>query len=216
MKNDRELKRDVEEELGWEPRVNAAQIGVAVVDGVVTLTGSVDSWAEKIAAERAVKRVHGVMAVAEEIEVRVPGLSQRTDGDIARSATNAVSWSTWVPQDAVTVKVEHGWLTLEGEVQARYQRDAAEEAVRGLLGVNGVSNQVVIKPKVKPGNVKDAIHRAFTRSATIDAGRIGIDVHGGQVTLHGTVRSWVERQDAESATWAAPGVVAVQNLLHVA
>ena len=116
----------------------------------------------------------------------------------------------------MTVKVEHGWLTLEGEVAARYQKDAAEEAVRGLLGVNGVSNQIVIKPKVQPGNVKDAIHRAFARSATIDAGKVGIEVKGGRVTLHGTVRSWVERQDAEAATWAAPGVVEVQNLLRVA
>jgi osmotically-inducible protein OsmY len=216
MKTDTQLKRDVEEELGWEPRVNAAEIGVAVVDGVVTLTGHVDSWAEKSAAERAVKRVEGVVAVAEEIQVRVPGISQRTDADIARSAASSVSWNTWVPKDTVTVKVEHGWLTLEGEVQARYQKDAAEEAVRGLLGVNGVSNQIVIKPKVKPGNVKDAIQRAFARSATIDAGKVGIDVHGGRVTLHGTVRSWVERQDAETATWAAPGVVEVQNLLRVA
>lgn len=216
MKTDGQLKRDVEDELGWEPRVNAAEIGVAVVDGVVTLTGRVDSWAEKTAAERAVKRVEGVAAVAEEVQVRVPGISQRSDADIARSAANSLTWNTWVPKDSVTVKVEHGWLTLEGEVEARYQKDAAEEAVRGLLGVNGVSNQIAIKPKVKPGNVKDAIHRAFARSATIDAGKIGIDVHGGLVTLHGTVRSWVERQDAESATWAAPGVVEVRNLLRVA
>ena len=216
MKTDKELKRDVEEELGWEPRVDAARIGVAVVDGVVTLTGHVDSWAEKNAAECAVKRVDGVVAVAEEIQVRVPGLSRRSDADIARSAANCVSWNTWVPKDAVTVKVEHGWLTLEGEVDARYQKDAAEEAVRGLLGVNGVSNLIAIKPKVKAENVKGAIQRAFARSATIDAGKVGIDVHEGRVTLHGTVRSWVERQDAEAATWAAPGVVEVHNLLRVA
>ena len=215
MDTDLEVKRRVEEELNWEPRVNAAGIGVAVEDGVVTLTGSVDNWAEKWAAEHAAKRVAGVAAVVEHMEVRLPLRAQRTDEDIARAAANALKWNTWVPTDAVNVKVEDGWITLEGRVAAQHQRRAAEEAVRSLTGVRGVTNFVDISPSLQAGDVKEAIRLAFERSATLDAERIEVGVEGETVTLRGTVRSLAERDDAEDAAWSSRAISEVDNLLVV-
>lgn len=217
MRSDIELKRMVEEELRWEPRVNAAGIGVAVEDGVVTLTGYVDSWAEKWGAERAVKRVPGVAAVAEAVEVRLPVHSRRTDAEIARAAANALAWNAFVPLDAVKVRVENAWVTLEGVVTAPHEKSAAGEAVRRLIGVRGVTNLVSLRTEVAAANVKDGIRSAFERSAALDASRVAVDVAPDDtVVLRGTVRSWGEREDAESAAWSAPGIAGVDNRIVVA
>lgn len=215
MKSDMELKQRIEDELRWEPRVDAAGIGVVVEDGVVTLTGYVDSWAEKWGAEQAVKRVAGVAAVAEAIEVRLPVHSQRTDADIARAAANAMAWNTFVPPGSVKVKVENGWITLEGTVAAQHEKSAATEAVRRLTGVKGVTNLVALKRGVAAASVKDGIRLAFERTATLDADRVTVDLDQDKVTLRGTVRSWAERQDAEGAAWSAPGIAEVDNRLLV-
>jgi osmotically-inducible protein OsmY len=215
MDTDIDVKRRVEQELSLEPRVDAARIGIAVVDGVVTLTASVDSWAEKWAAEHATKRVAGVAAVVEHIEVRLPVHSRRTDEDIARAAANALKWNSWVPTDAVRVKLEEGWITLEGRVAAPYQRKAAEEAVRCLTGVRGVSNFVDISPSLQAGDVQEASRLAFERSATLDASKIEVGLDGATVTLRGTVRSMAEREDAEEAAWSGHGISDVDNLLVI-
>jgi len=215
MKTDMELRKDVEKELKWTPGLNSAAIGVSVKDGVVMLAGHVDSWIEKRSAENAAKRVSGVQAVAEEIEVRVPDDSQRTDEDIARAAEKALAWRFWVPKDRIKVIVDHGWVTLEGEVDRHFQKESAEDAVFFMIGVTGVTNHITVKPKVAPTEVKTKIEAAFNRSAAIDAQRIKVTATGSKVTLNGTVRSWHEQEQAERTAWSAPGVSEVVNNLKV-
>jgi osmotically-inducible protein OsmY len=213
MKTDSELRRDVERELEWDPSVDERRIGVSVLEGIVTLTGDVSSFFEKWRAERAVERVEGVRGIANELEVKPA--SERSDADIARAAADALKWNVTVPSDKITVKVEKGWLTLEGEVRWDFQRRAAEKAVRELPGVRGISNRITVRPRVEPQDVKRKIEETFKREATIDANRVTVQVNGSEVTLRGSVRSWMERHEAEKAAWAAPGVTAVHNYITV-
>jgi len=213
MKSDSELRRDVERELEWEPGVDERRIGVSVIDGVVTLTGQVSSYAERWKAERTVERVTGVRGIANDLEVIPTG--EQSDTDIARAAVDALKWDITVPSDRIKVKVDKGWVTLTGEANWDFQRRAAERAVRNLTGVTGLTNLITVMPGVKPQNVKQMIERTFTREAVLDANNIQVEVNGSDVTLRGTVRSWIERHEAEKAAWAAPGVTAVHNFITV-
>ena len=215
MKSDAELQCEVMDELAWEPSINAENIGVAVKDGVVTLSGSVESFAEKWAAERATKRVAGVEAFAENIEVKLPQQSKRTDADIARSVANVLEWNVDVPHDRIKIMVQDGWVTLSGEVEWLYQKNTAYDAVRSLTGVRAVTNQIVVKPSALPSEVKTRIQEAFQRNAKLDAQGIKVDANDGQIILTGTVHSWVELEEAERAACAAPGVCEVVNKLTV-
>ena len=206
MKSDTQLQHDVSEELKWEPQVTASQIGVQVKDGVVTLSGEVSSCAEKWNAERAAQRVSGVNALAVDLNVKLSELGTRTDADIARAAENALSWSTSVPDGAIKVMVEQGYVTLSGNVDWQYQRVAAADGVRFLVGVTGVSDQIAIKPTLSVSAVKSDIETALKRTAASDAKKIHVEVRGSDVTLTGKVQSWAERETATTSAWGTPGV----------
>ncbi len=212
--SDGSLQQAVIDELDWEPSVNAAHIGVTAKDGIVTLSGHVGTYAEKMAAEKAAGRVSGVKAVAEELEVRYL-FSPPDDADIANSAIQALSWDVEVPKDSVTVKVEKGWVTLSGTVDWYFQSSAAAEDVRKLRGVRGITNEIRVRPRVQASEVETKIKAAFSRNAEIDANKINIMTDGGKVTLTGKVDSWQERRLAEHAAWSAPGVDRVEDRLTV-
>jgi osmotically-inducible protein OsmY len=209
MKTDSQLQSDVIAELSWEPSINSENIGVEVKDGIVTLAGHVGSYAEKVDAERASMRVSGVRALAVEMDVRLPGPSTRTDADIARSVDNVLQWTTYLPKDALKIKVEGGRVSLAGEVTWEYQRQAAVSAVRYLMGVKGVNDEIVIKPKVSAPVVKADIETALKRRAQKDANEIFVSVHGTDVTLSGKAHSWSERELATHTAWGSPGVRSV-------
>ena len=215
MKTDLQLQSDVQAELKWQPSVSAAQIGIAAKDGVVTLTGQASHYTEKTAAETLAKGVYGVRGVVNDITVELPGSSRRTDADIASTALSALKWDFQVPEDKVSVMVSDGWLTLEGTVDWQYQKDAAERCVRYLMGVQVVTNSIVIRPRATTVGVKGKIEDAFRRNADLDARRIGVETIDGTVTLTGSVSSWSERYRAESAAWASPGVTSVDDRLVV-
>ena len=215
MKTKSQLQQDVQEELEFDPAIDASQIGVSVKNDVLVLTGFARSYVEKSAAEQAAKRVSGVTAVANEIAVRLPGALERDDVSIAQAALQALKWNVSVPDEKIKVSVAKGWITLDGEVAFYFQKTAAETAIKNLTGVCGVTNRITIKPAVRPVEVRDKIERAFKRAAHFEAERVKIAVSGDKVTLHGDVATWSEKADAAQAAWSVPGVAFVENDIHV-
>ena len=214
--HDLNLRKDVLAELEFDPSIDARTIGVAVEDGIVALTGHVPSYADKTNAEKIVKHVHGVIGVANDVEVKISVGAERDDVDIARSAVNALEWNVSVPKNRVKVGVTKGWITLDGDVDWYYQKRAADEAVRLLAGVRGVTNKITVKVRqAHATDVREKIQAALKRSAELDAKKITIDTSDGRVTLTGTVRSWVEREDAVNAAWSAPGVTNVVDQIRI-
>lgn len=215
MKSDHQLKQDVTNELIYEPAVNESHIGVSAANGIVTLSGHIASYGEKYAAEKAAKRVAGVRGVANELEVKL-GSAGPSDADLAASCVAALKASAAVPDEKLKVIVRDHWVTLEGQVIWNFQRIAAEQAIRYLVGIRGITNAIGVKPALSASDVKAKIEAAFRRSAEIDAARIQVEAHDGKVTLRGKVHSWMERNEALNAAWAAPGVNTVENDLIVA
>jgi osmotically-inducible protein OsmY len=205
----------VKDELQWDPNLDATDIAVSVKKGVVTLAGFVKNYADKYEAESAAKRVAGVLAVANDIEVRLPSVDERPDPEIARDAVAAIKSQLPISSEHIKVVVKNGWVTLEGKVEWQYQKNTAENAVRRIKGVKGVSNLIQLKPRAQPSEIKRKIQEAFRRNAEIDANRITVEAKGSEVILKGTVRSWIEREEAERAAWAAPGVTKVEDRIVV-
>ena len=215
MRSDLDIKRDVEQELQADPDIDATDIAVAVKSGVVTLSGFARSYGQRWQAETAVKRVNGVLGVANDIEVRLPVFNQRPDPEVARDAVSSIKAQLPYSSDRVRVVVRDGWITLEGQVEWYYQKERAEEAVRRIRGVKGVTNSLQVQSRASPSEVKRKIEEAFRRSAEIDANRVTVETEGGTVILRGTVRSWAERQEAQRAAWAVPGVTKVENYIAI-
>lgn len=215
MKTDAQLKMDIERELDWDPSINAAHVGVAAANGVVTITGHLQTYAEKFAIERAVQRVEGVKALALELDIKLAPGHQRSDTEIAQAAESALKWNALIPSERIRVKVEKGWVTLSGEMDWDYQRKAAERVVRMLMGVVGVSSAMTLKPHATPKDISRRIQEALTRHAEREAKHIETVVLDSTVTLRGRVDSWADLNAAEGAAWSAPGVRAVINELKV-
>jgi len=213
--NDKELREAVEQALDWEPIVNSKGIGVSVEDGVVTLSGHVANYAERREAEKVASLVPGVKAVACELHVTLPSDSERSDEEIARAAANAIAWNTLLPKGRVQVWVDHGRVTLEGNVDWQFQRKSADQCIRYLSGVRDVNNHIVVTPGADRVAVRTQIEAALLRNAQLDASAIRVEVRGSRVILNGTVQSWAEREAAERAAWGSPGVSDVENLLLV-
>jgi osmotically-inducible protein OsmY len=216
MRPDRDIERDVKDELQWDPDLDATDIAVSVKGGVVTLTGFVRSYTDKFEAEAAAKRVAGVVGVANDIEVRLPSVDERPDPDIARDAVAAIKSQLPISSERIKVVVKNGWVTLEGQVEWQYQKNTAELAVRRIKGVKGVSNMITLKPHAEPAEIRRKIMDAFKRNAEVDANRIIVETNGSEVVLKGTVRSWIEREEAERVAWSAPGVTSVEDRIVVA
>ena len=216
MKSDSEIERDVKDELNWDPDLDATDIAVSVKKGVVTLTGFVKNYLDKYEAEAATKRVAGVVGVANDIEVRMPNVDERPDPDIARDAVAALKAQLPFSSEHIKVVIKSGWVTLEGRVEWQYQKKTAESAIRGIKGVKGVSNLIVLKPSAEPSQIKQKIMDAFKRNAEVDANRIQVEANESSVILKGTVRSWIEREEAERVAWSAPGVTNVEDRIVVA
>jgi osmotically-inducible protein OsmY len=215
MSRDSQLQQAVIAELGWEPSVDSAHIGVSTHDGVVTLNGHVGNFSQKLAAEKAASRVKGVMAVAEEIDVKLPFDIERGDEAIAAAAIERLAWDSSIPRDAVKVRVEKGWVTLSGEVDWHFQKEAAAQNIRVLHGVVGVSNQLGIKPTVNASNVSDEITHALHRSWFYDPNSIKVTARGGEIKLTGNVTTWNARNLAATTAWSAPGATSVENEIRV-
>jgi osmotically-inducible protein OsmY len=215
MRFDSEIERDVKDELQWDPDLDATNIAVSVKDGVVTLAGYVKSYTDKYEAEAAAKRVASVRAVANDLEVRLPSVDERPDPDIARDAVAAIKSQLPISSEHIKVVIKNGWVSLEGQVEWQYQRQTAEKAVRRIKGVKGVSNLIQLRPRAHPEDIKRKIQEAFKRNAEVDANRIMVETNGSEVILKGTVRSWVEREEAERVAWSAPGVTKVEDRIAV-
>jgi len=215
IRTDENIRAEVIQELEWDPRVLSNEIGVAVKDGIVTLTGWVDSYLKKVAAEEAALRVPSVKAVANDIEVRLPAFPERTDADIAAAVLNALRWDAVIPIDKINVTVSQGWVTLKGEVDYYFQKLDAERAARRIAGVKGVTNLIAVKSHPLSSDLKQSIEKALVRNAQTDAKRITVEVQGSKVILRGTVRSYAEKQAAEETAWSAPGITEVDNRIVV-
>jgi osmotically-inducible protein OsmY len=215
MRTDSEIQRDIEDELRWDPSLENDDVAVSVRDGVVTLAGYVKSYLDKWHAERVAGRVKGVKAIANDLTVKLPSEHERTDPDIARAAIDALKWNIAVPNDRIKVKVDKGWVTMEGDVDWHFQREAAERSIRSLSGVKGVTNLITVKARQTSQDLKQKIKEALERNAQFDADRITVEVDGNKAILRGTVRSYAERRDAERAARNAPGITEVENKLTV-
>lgn len=215
MKTDLEIQQDVMNELKWQPFLKSANIGVAVKNGIVTLSGIVDSYGQKIDAEKAVRKVIGVKAIAEDMQIGVSPSLKKTDAEIAESVMSALKWHAAVPDERIKVKVENGFVTLDGEVEWEYQRNSAKNAVNNLVGVRNVINLISVKPRVTAFDVRTKISDALHRTATVDAEKVSIEVEGNKIILNGKVRSFAEKQDVEDAAWCAPGVSKIESHLEV-
>jgi osmotically-inducible protein OsmY len=216
MNTNIELQRDVLDELLYEPSVDPAEIGITAKDGIVTLSGKVNSYAEKWSAVRAAERVGRVRAVVDEITVELPSKYQRTDEDIAHAVLNTLKWDVLVPEERIKVHVENGWIILKGTVDYKHQQIAVENAIRNLAGVKRITNHIKVAPVTTPSEVKTKIENAMRRAAEVDVQKIHVDVRGAKVILRGKVRSWAERNEAERAAWSAPGVTEVDDGLLIA